>query len=301
MLAKVPDRTQREEYLARAADRWGGSFPGRTEAMERVLRMELGRLLGRQRGPREGAARRDPGFITDTLTGRASGVLTAETELLSMALDDEEVARIVAAQLEPADMIVPADATILLALKDQLADGGSLDASALVDALPEEEGARERGVELVVAQEGAGEDVRREDRDEMLQRAICRLRGYRPEGPAGRAVWQVDTDRTARAGTEDLEQLKRRVLEGINSGQMSQDDPDYRRYCELIGVLRGPGAGGYVQDVIREEAAEQPPPVVAAPRQRPAPVPRPAPPAAEESDPWQAEEGDPFQDSEDEA
>jgi DNA primase len=49
-LLKVPDRARRDDYLARAADLWGKSDPGRTESMQRVLRLELNRKIAELRG-----------------------------------------------------------------------------------------------------------------------------------------------------------------------------------------------------------------------------------------------------------
>ncbi|MCD6361523.1 MAG: DNA primase [Armatimonadetes bacterium] len=296
VLLKVPDLPQRLEYLARAADLWGQNNPQRTAAMERVLRMEMNRLI-RSRGTADDSQRRAAAnegrrdYLTETLISEARGVVTVETELLSLALADERIARRVTQELTPQQMVVPADQVILLALKDQLADGGALDPAALVDALPEEEGVRRRGVELIVT---SGNDESEDTRDsEMVKRAIRRLQAHHAAQRGMVARWEPDADRLP-ADAEDFEQLKRSVMERLDRGELTADDPEYRRYCELMKALRGPGEAGYAQDILRNRPSEESP--ATAPGGQPATTSAASPgmPSPPPHDEWAEEEGDPF-------
>jgi DNA primase len=287
-LLKVPDRARRDDYLARAADLWGQSDPGRTESMQRVLRLELNRKIAELRGRAQVSGARDRGFITQTLAKGAPGPLAAETELLSLALDDEEVARRVVAELTPQDIVVPADGVILQALTAQLADGGHLDAGALVDGLVEEGGAKERGVELLVAQSVQTKTT--EERQELVRASIQRLRDERLAGRQTVRFFGDDAPPDQDVTAEEFEQLGKRVDAGINSGELTSDDPVFKRYVRLAARMRRTN-DGYAQDNAKPE---EPPPDPARQEALPPPVSPPQPQPRHEDQPWAAEEGDPF-------
>lgn len=292
-LLKVSDRARREEYLARAADLWGESNPGRTEAMQRVLRLELNRKIAQLRGRAQVSGARDRGFITQTLTKSAKGPLNAETDLLSLAFDDEEIARLVIENIRPTEMLTDDDGMILQALAAQLADDGHLDAGALVDALPEEGGTRERGIELLVAE--ADPTGTAEDRRELIRAAIQRVRDERLAGRQTVRFFGDDAPPDEDVTAEEFEELGMRVMAGINSGEMTNDDPAFKRYARLAARMRHAG-GHYAQDNAKPDT----PPSDPARQQRlPSPSKQPPtePPQPRHDDqPWAAEEGDPFDD-----
>ncbi len=287
-LLKVPDRVRRDDYLARAADLWGKSDPGRTESMQRVLRLELNRKIAELRGRAQVSGARDRGFITQPLATGAPGPLAAETELLSLALDDEEVARRVVAELTPQDIVMPTDGVILQALAAQLADGGHLDAGALVDGLVEEGGAKERGVELLVAQSVQTKTT--EERQELVRASIQRLRDERLAGRQTVRFFGDDAPPDQDVTAEEFEQRGKRVDAGINSGELTSDDPVFKRYVRLAARMRRT-SDGYAQDNAKPE---EPPPDPARQEALPPPVSPPQPQPRHEDQPWAAEEGDPF-------
>ncbi|MFP4250527.1 MAG: DNA primase [Armatimonadota bacterium] len=250
ILLRVDDWPRRDEFISRAADMWGQGDPGRTESMARVLKFEMGRKL---RGDRARSSRTaspgDPGHIMETLSREADGLLVAETQLLALALDDQEIAFTVIAGLQPEDMLLPADAAIVEGLQEQIATTGSPDAAALAEALPEEGGARARCVELTVA------DVKRVERedDDVLEaqvlKAIGRLRAHRRLGGIAPLVeCDLPYDDDDDILIEDFQQLQRLVVEGIESGELSPDDPIVVKYREACRRARGSSGRGFVGD-----------------------------------------------------
>lgn len=224
VLLKVPDRTRQQEYIARAADRWGGDNPARTEAMARALDLELRRRLGRKGQQRPADQARDREFITKTLTrgagGAPPGLVKAESDLLKLALDDEQLARRVCEELEPADMLEPADGALLAAMNEQLAGGEQFDGRQLVEGLSEEGGVRARCVELLV---GEAEEA---DAQETVSKAIQGLKEYRRTGgvlrerrsSAERPIIQEPS------GAE-LDRWERMVLRAFELAETPADDP----------------------------------------------------------------------------
>ncbi len=256
VLLRIDDWPRRDEFLARAADMWGQGDPGRTESMERVLKFELTAKLGGAARTR-GHSPRDPGFISETLTRPPAGLLRAETELLSLALDDIDTAFSVVAHLEPADMLLSDDAEILVAMQEQLAGDGRIDPVALAEGLPEEGGARHRCVELTVAsvQRTDAEDaeVRRAQTDETIRR----LRAHKNLGGMmahGMCVAPADDDEPI---VDDFAQLQREVVEGLNSGELSPDDPRVARYQEACRRARGSAGRGFVGDALLNERSQK--------------------------------------------
>lgn len=308
VLLKLSDWTRRDEFVSRAADLWGRRNPGRTESMERVLKLELTQRL-RDAGRDRRRLSSDPSFISQTLTRGGGGLLRAETELLAEALDDEQMAARVLAELEPGDMLTEADAAILAAMKEQQARDGKLDARALVDALPEEGGARQRGVELTVAQVRRIEPESDADRLAQTEETILRLRSHRAS--AGRpALSQRATEALPDGGLsrDELAALELRVHEGLNSGELAHDDPLVQQYLDFRRRLHGRGGGGFVGEPggggalpghARPPGGDRPADDVAARAERRTRVDADGPAdragAREPADPWALdEEGDPF-------
>jgi hypothetical protein len=95
-----------------------------------------------------------------------------------------------------------------------------------------------------------------------------------------------DQDVTA----EEFEQLGKRVDAGINSGELTSDDPVFKRYVRLAARMRRTN-DGYAQDNAKPE---EPPPDPARQEALPPPVSPPQPQPRHEDQPWAAEEGDPF-------
>ncbi len=308
VLIKVSDWTRRDEFVSRAADLWGRRNPGRTESMERVLKLELTRRL-REPGRQRRRLSSDPSFISQTLTRGCSGLLKAETELLAEALDDEQIAARVLAELKPEDMLTEADAAILAAMKEQHARDGKLDVRALVDSLPEEEGVRQRGVELTVTQVRRMEVESDADRLAQTEETILRLRTHRAS--AGRPPLSQRTTEALRDvefSSEELAELERMVHEGLNTGRLTHDDPLVQRYLDFGRRMHGRGRGGFVGEPggggglpghAPQPGGEGPAGDAAAPTRHPTPVgeegPAEDPDPHEPDDPWALdEEGDPF-------
>lgn len=306
VLLKIEDWPRRAEFVKRAADIWGRDDPGRTEAMERVIKFELTR---RQEGaaPARGkvVSPRDPTFITDALTRDPGGLMRAETELLALALDDVEVARVVVEFLTPEHMLTVQDAEILRAIGEQLAVTDTLDVPALVDGLAEEGGLRRRGVELTVAHVPS---IAEEDEDVRMAQtlqAVNRLRMHRQMGGATALRSFEELFGSDDLVIEDFEELRRRITDGINSGELTLEDEVVRKFVEASRRIRGAGAGGYVGDEVRREAHPTDQRPVEAPDAKGCETPTLAESATEAfseaevegppvDDPWAEEEGDPF-------
>ncbi len=308
VLLKVEDWTRRDEFVTRAADLWGLRNPGRTDSMARVLKFELSRR-GRSPQLEQRRSPQDPSYITQTLTRTPSGLLRAETELLAQMLDDTELARWAIQQLRPEDMVIEADAAILSALEEQLARDGNLDARDIVDGLPEEEGVRGRGVELTVTQVRRAEREDEDDRRAQAEETIERLKMHRTSGgisPMSDRATAVLPDEEMSA--EDFRELERKVLAGINTGELTRDDPVVKQYLAIRSHVHGRGGGGFVGDQTPSDRADRPaepgaqpgmdlPPADTTPagaaRDRHDPQ---APAETSADDPWAVEEGDPFSD-----
>ena len=313
VLLKIDDWPRRDEFVGRAADLWGQGDPARTESMGRVLKMEMQRRMrGEKSRDRGGRSSRDSSFITETLTRPPAGLMRAATELLVHALDDEATARIAVAALTPEDMLTEADAFILRAIAEQLAEQDQLDARALIEGLPEEGGFRRRGVELSVTHV---ERCPTEDADActaQIESTIRRLLTHRRSGgAAAQALLEATADDDSEINIEDFQQLQAKVIDGINSGELSLEDSIVQQYYAICRRLRGSRGRGYFGERQAEGAA---PPrgkgssagQDAMPMEDPQPNTErihdgtaqdyPAGPPAD--DPWAVEDGDPFLDDE---
>lgn len=292
VLVQVPDHARRLTYLRLAGDLWGARDTRRAAAIEQVICREMD-ALARNHGYQHPARVRDS--VADTLLDdQSKGIIKAETELLILALDNEEVARQVVAELTPQHMVLGADQAIMLALKDQLADGGSLDCSALVERLSEEEGVRQRAVELMVAQVREPRTVTPEVQREMVGGAIEVLRAHRLAAGQTRKSWCAQPVATTELAPEEFRQLEAWVQEKINAGDLDREDARYQRYCELKAALRRPGPEGYAEDILPTRPTE-PPSLLDRQQQSASPA---GTQRAEPRDVWAAEEGDPFADQE---
>lgn len=298
VLLKVRDWTRRDEFVARAADLWGRGHPGRTESMARVLKLELSTRASGRRHDRP-VSPRDPSFITQTLTRSPSGLLRAETELLAQALDDEELARWVVAELPPEALVHEADRAIFMALKGQFVAEGKLDVGALVEGLPEEGGVRRRGVELTVTEVRRVELESEDDRWRQAEETIRRLRTYRATGRVvGVCSSGGDLPDDDELSSEQFAELEARVNAGINSGELTSDDPLVQRYRAVRARLQGRGRRGFYGDPPPQSPASSavgPQKVSSRPQTAvhtdELPSQDEGPPA---DDPWAVEEGDPF-------
>ncbi|MGD9497986.1 MAG: hypothetical protein AB7Y46_16905, partial [Armatimonadota bacterium] len=304
VLMKVEDWTARDEYLRRAVDFWAEGDAVLGESMQRAAKLEFGRRSragGRQRrGPE------DSSYITRTLTSGPGGLLRAEAELLAQALDDEQLARRLADELEPEDLLDEADAAILRALQEHLRRSGNLDVRALVEGLPEEGGVRRRGVELTVAVVRRTERETEADFQVQAERTIRRLKARRKSG--GELPLTAGSEAVlARLGTsvEDYRELKRQVEEGINSGEITPDDPRYVRFREITAALRARPGGAFFGEPSpsrhqRERQARNVQPQMPGEREAQARRASPRRGGAETAletpggDVWAVDEGDPF-------
>ena len=255
VLLTIEDWPRRDEFISRAADMWGSGDPGRTESMERVLKFEMQRKMRGGQGQTRGTSPRDPGFISETLTRPGSGLVRAEAELLALALDDYDTALAVVARLQPEDLVVEDDATILRAMQEQLATSGRIDPAALAEGLPEEGGARGRCVELTVAHVPRTEAENDEVREAQTDETIRRLRAHRRLGGAESPVACELTDDEDETIVEDFQQLQKMVAEGLNSGELSPDDPLVAKYREACSRARGSAGRGFVGDALLKEQA----------------------------------------------
>ncbi len=234
VLLQIRDWTARDVYVAKAADLWGANDPGRTAAMARVLKLEFRRRAQGQTQRQRTDSPRDMGYVSKTLdrsaAGERPGLVKNESALLSLALDDEAVARRVADELEVEDMLTQPDAQILTALKAHLA-AGALDSRELVEGLSEEGGVKARAVELLVLETDDAE------KDALVTEAVESLKAYRR--------------------LTDFRELERQVLEAFNAGELSRDDPLFQEYQRLAAEVKRGGVEGYWGVQPSDEAAAQ--------------------------------------------
>lgn len=240
VLLKVRNRVKRDELIARAADYWGGSNPGRTQAMQRALRLELSRRA--PRSPRQPRRVSDAGLISQTLSRQGEAIppwrWALEGELLSLALQDEDWCRRLFELLQESDFSPGPHGIIAAALWWHLQAGGEFAPHQLVDNLPEEGGCRSRAVELLLTPLPG-------DAEEEILISAEKLHKHR--GVAGVQEKYEVREPTEKQGpqageeAEDFEELRARVSAGLARGELNSEDPDYRRYCELVARFHGRG------------------------------------------------------------
>lgn len=224
VLAKVKDRARRDELLRIAADWWGEGNPARTETMARLLNEEL-RGVAPAPGSRGAGARgfsRDRSFIAATLTNAAEGVPPAliklEAALLSAGLNDEITARRLAGLLEPEEFVDARDAALFRSMLEHLRPPGAYDGHAVIEALPEDEGVRLRGLELLMR------EVEKPPEANVVEADVRKLKQYR--------------------SAREFDAYKREVLAALQSGGLSQDDPRYQEFTRRQAELQSFGLGG---------------------------------------------------------
>jgi len=257
VLLRVPDRTRRDRFIAKAADLWGRGVPGRVEGMERALRLELERR-GSQRTPGISTRRtstRDRTYLVETVARSGAsvpaGLMDAQRELLCWALSSELVARQLCQRLTPAHFTEPAYREVADRLANALQEGRPYSAQVVLEGLPEDCPARAAAAELAL-QEVAEVD------EEVLRLSIENLIQYRQSGghtptysvPAADDVPEPQM-------VEDFQALQARVVAKVNSGAVDPDDPDMVLYKTLMARLHGKGGLAYatVPGAVNKETA----------------------------------------------
>lgn len=264
VLADVPDRTRRDEFIARAADLWAQDRPGRTESMQRALQMELRRRASqRKTGAPEVTvgSPRDRSFITDTMARYAEQPPwreKLETELLAAALESAELAQRIFARVGPDDFAIPQHRHIAQAISTQLAASGQYAPHQLVDKLAEEEGTRDRGIELLLAPPVEDLD------DEMLQDAAAKLRKHR-SGAGLQEEYEIrgmelSEDQNGQPDIEDFHRLQQQIAKLAETGELTHDHPDYQKFLRLVTLFHGKGQFDFVETGSTIAAAPSKPP-----------------------------------------
>ncbi len=247
VLLRIPDRTRRDAFVVRAADRWAAGDTTRHEAMQAALRSEIWRRSARGRAPKgTPVADRDRSFITEALA-RGPAELPrwreeVERELLSLALQDQTVGQQIVEVLETEDLADPRHQRLWIALREHLAAGGEFAPHQVIDSLEEVEGTRARGVELLLT------DTEMEDTQEVIAAAAAKLRKHRL-GAGLREKYVVPEESPIpqdMATDEDFQALQQRISERINRGELSHDDPDYLRYQRLVASFHGKGSADFI-------------------------------------------------------
>lgn len=250
VLLRVKDRSRRDEFLARAADRWGGlalapavgsaGKTGRTEAMQRVLRDELQRRLSERKAPASvrPESPRDQGYVSRALAAMAEGIppgiVTAERELLTVALGGHEHARRVLGMLAPEELSGPEHAALAAAIQAQLQAPEPYTAAAVLERL-QDPAARELGVELAFQDTPALEE-------EVLGANLAKVKAYRlAGGHLPRHEVSPDPEQAAPAPEEDFEALRSYVVAQMNAGEARDDDPRITKYREIMRRMHGSG------------------------------------------------------------
>ncbi|MHB8997291.1 MAG: DNA primase [Armatimonadota bacterium] len=254
VLLKVQDPARREELLDRVADWWAQSDPARGEALAQVLRLEFRRRRSEQeRGPvRRAESPRDRGRIMETVARQAGevtpAVLRLEGQVLSAALNDVKCCLELAKKLRAEDFTDERHRAIASALLAQVTEEPFVPQD-VIETFEENEGVRERAVELLV---GTAEGFEEEFSDCIAKLHYYRgARGLRPDFQVQPEAEDEVGDEQKLAGAEDdgedYEAWRRKVATAIAEGQLSQDNPDYIRFFRLAKKFRGAGRGGMIE------------------------------------------------------
>jgi DNA primase len=247
VLTKVRDRVRRDELVARAADRWGQGNPGRVAAMQRTLAMEVARRM-----PQRFPARQDRAAGTElierTLAAQGEelspGRRSVERQLLCLALQDADWCRRLTEMLREDDFSPGPHRNLAAALFAHLRESATFAPHEVVEGLAEGEGCRALGVELLLA--APPEPV--QEVILPLVENLRRLRGVvgiqaKYEVPPGEDEPPADEV----AATESFAELRARVIAALSRGEISQEDPDYQRYCRLAQKIHGRGGYQFLQ------------------------------------------------------
>lgn len=249
VLLKVQDPARREELLDRVADWWAQADPSRGEALAQVLRLEFKRRRSEQQGlTRRPDSPRDRGRMMETVARQAGevtpAVLRLEAQVLAASLNDLALLQQLAQRLTAQDF---SDARHRIIAEALLAHAGEAEPNLadLVERLPEEEGLKERAVELLVGIEEASE----EDFADCIEKLLYyrQARGLRPDFQVrSNATEAENIAEAAEDDGEDYEAWRRKVSTAIAEGKLSHDHPDYIRFFRLAKKFRGAGRGGLV-------------------------------------------------------
>ncbi len=245
VLRRVADRTRRDEFLVRAADRWAQGQPERAAGMQAALRLELQRRAAqvrRGRGKAAPSGRWDRSFITETIAQDAEDGGTAlerlERELLCAALENRESAEQIMGALRPEDFLVAEHQAIAAAIAAQLETGGEYAPQRVPDEFAQQEGIYQRAVELLLAEPPG--DLN----SELLEASVRKLRkhgivrGLREEYELAGGE---DAREQGEEKVEDFWKLQERIAELAESGQLTHAHPDYQRYLRLMASFHGKG------------------------------------------------------------
>jgi len=244
IVLRVADRARQDEFLARAADRWGQGSPGRTEAMQGSLRQELRRRLSGRSAVRDdsGVSPRDRRYIVEGVSRLAAEVppwvARAERELLTLAVSSRSHAQKLLAHIAPEQFFLPPHRALAQAIAAQLTDETHYSQSAVLGQLPEDNPAHELAIALTFEDPPEGEQ-------EVVASTIANLNRYRETG-GYRATYEVRAaqNETDVEPVEDFEVLRRRVIEKLNSGNYDPEDPDIQLYMSCTARTHGTGNAG---------------------------------------------------------
>jgi len=243
LLAEVPSQTRRMEFLDKVADWWGRGDAARTAMMRRALWLEVGRRLQENR-TREAAAPsaqepQDRQVILQTVAQAAGGIpagrVRLERSLLAWAVNDPRIAAQVFDKLAPEAFRAPGHLPIARALAGQMAEG-EFRPDALPALVGEDVTAREVLAELLLADWEPPTD---EELATALQKLVtlvsCGVDVVRWECPAERVKEVKPPETTAAA----LEKVRAEVMERMDRGEITREDPLYQEYLRLVEMLHG--------------------------------------------------------------
>jgi len=249
VLRRVPDRTRREEFLVRAADRWGRGQPQRAASMQAALRMELQRRAGRQRsssGRRSG--RWDRSFITKTIAAQAEdsdrALAGLERELLCAALESGEWAEQIFAAVRPQDFQVAEHRVIAQAIVGCLESDQEYEPQQIPHQFSEQEGTYQLAGELLLAEPPDDLD------GELLAAGARKLRKHRLVSGLHEEYELETEDETGGSEEEkieDFQKLQQRVSQLAESGELTHDHPDYQRYLRVMTSFHGKGQFDFLE------------------------------------------------------
>jgi len=243
VLRRVPDRTRRDEFLVRAADRWGRGQPQRAASMQAALRMELQRRAGRQKsssGRRSG--RWDRSFITETIAAQAEqgdrALAGLERELLVAALESSEWAEQIFSAVRPEDFQVAEHHAIAQAIATCLESEQEYKPQKIPHQFSEQEGTYQLAGELLLAEPSDDLD------GELLEAGARKLRKHRLVSGL-REEYELQAEDEAGVSeeekVEDFQKLQQRISQLAESGELTHDHPDYQKYVRLVASFHGKG------------------------------------------------------------
>ncbi len=239
VLRDIPDRVRRAEFARRIAERWAWSDPDAQSRMQRELLFEGRAAKDATAGPPASS----PGarsFVTEALergrTGEQRGRERRIRDMLGAMLADVGLARRIRRVLGPAGLPRAAQQQLLEGIYCQLDSGvPEIAGEALLEALPDGE-SRDLALELLMADQEAEVDP------EVALAAARRIR-QEWEGAGEKALYEacVEPPEGEVIDRVAFEEFEREVLQRIQEGKMTSDDPAYVRYHELRRRFHGRG------------------------------------------------------------